>query len=229
MYKIGELSKLSRLPVKTLRYYGQEGLLVPDYIDEETGYRYYNAGKLSDCYRIIMLKGLGFSLGEIKELLSLPKENFSRLIQAKEDELLRLKAQTEERLHLLRTFNLTVKENASMFDIIIRKSDNIRLAYRRTIVSRKEEYGTLLAEMRRLEAAPSSLTTKRNSSVRISTRASGWKSPESFQRRVACVRKRFLFQGTRPVWSAATRPVKRESGRSTNMSWIMITRLPGPS
>ena len=145
MYKIGELSKLSRLPVKTLRYYGQEGLLVPDYIDEETGYRYYNAGKLSDCYRIIMLKGLGFSLGEIKELLSLPKENFSRLIQAKEDELLRLKAQTEERLHLLRTFNLTVKENASMFDIIIRKSDNIRLAYRRTIVSRKEEYGTLLA------------------------------------------------------------------------------------
>lgn len=159
MYKIGELSKLSRLPVKTLRYYGQEGLLVPDYIDEETGYRYYNAGKLSDCYRIIMLKGLGFSLGEIKELLSLPKENFSRLIQAKEDELLRLKAQTEERLHLLRTFNLTVKENASMFDIIIRKSDNIRLAYRRTIVSRKEEYGTLLAEMRRL--VPDSISGSR--------------------------------------------------------------------
>lgn len=159
MYKIGELSKLSRLPVKTLRYYGQEGLLVPDYIDEETGYRYYNAGKLSDCYRIIMLKGLGFSLGEIKELLSLPKENFSRLIQAKEDELLRLKAQTEERLHLLRTFNLTVKENASMYDIIIRKSDNIRLAYRRTIVSRKEEYGTLLAEMRRL--VPDSISGSR--------------------------------------------------------------------
>ena len=144
MYKIGELSKLSRLPVKTLRYYGQEGLLVPDYIDEETGYRYYNAGKLSDCYRIIMLKGLGFSLGEIKELLSLPKENFSRLIQAKEDELLRLKAQTEERLHLLRTFNLTVKENASMFDIIIRKSDNIRLAYRRTIVSIKPRLNSIV-------------------------------------------------------------------------------------
>lgn len=159
MYKIGELSKLSRLPVKTLRYYGQEGLLVPDYIDEETGYRYYNAGKLSDCYRIIMLKGLGFSLGEIKELLSLPKENFSRLIQVKEDELLRLKAQTEERLQLLRTFHLTVKENTSMFDIVIRKSDTIHLAYRRAIVPSKTEYGNLLAQVR--HAVPEAISGSR--------------------------------------------------------------------
>ena len=33
MYKIGELSKLSRLPVKTLRFYDSEGLLPPDYVD----------------------------------------------------------------------------------------------------------------------------------------------------------------------------------------------------
>ncbi|MGN1147844.1 MAG: MerR family DNA-binding transcriptional regulator, partial [Lachnospiraceae bacterium] len=30
MYKIGELSRLCRIPVKTLRYYDSEGLLVPD-------------------------------------------------------------------------------------------------------------------------------------------------------------------------------------------------------
>ncbi len=33
MYKIGELSKLCQLPVKTLRYYDSIGLLVPDEID----------------------------------------------------------------------------------------------------------------------------------------------------------------------------------------------------
>ena len=61
MYKIGELSKLCNISVKTLRYYGSEGLLVPDRIDKFTGYRYYSASKLTDCYRIIALKELGFS------------------------------------------------------------------------------------------------------------------------------------------------------------------------
>ncbi len=84
MYKIGELSKLSQIPVKTLRFYDTEGILPPDVIDEFTGYRYYGAAKLSDCYRIIALKELGFCLSEIKEFFSLPKEKFSELIEAKE-------------------------------------------------------------------------------------------------------------------------------------------------
>ncbi len=33
MYKIGELSRLCLIPVKTLRYYDNEGLLVADEID----------------------------------------------------------------------------------------------------------------------------------------------------------------------------------------------------
>ena len=46
MYKIGELSKLSNIPVKTLRFYDLEGLIRPDRVDEFTGYRYYSASKL---------------------------------------------------------------------------------------------------------------------------------------------------------------------------------------
>ena len=56
MYKIGELSKLCNISVKTLRYYDAEGLLIPDEIDKFTGYRYYSASKLEDCYCIIALK-----------------------------------------------------------------------------------------------------------------------------------------------------------------------------
>ena len=67
MYKIGELSKLSKIPVKTLRYYDREGILHPDYIDPSTNYRYYNARRLSDCYRIVALKELGFRLSEIQK------------------------------------------------------------------------------------------------------------------------------------------------------------------
>ena len=67
MYKIGELSKICGLPVKTLRYYDHLQLLVPDKIDPFTGYRYYSPAKISVCDRIIALKELGFTLQERKQ------------------------------------------------------------------------------------------------------------------------------------------------------------------
>ena len=149
MYKIGELSRLSNLPVKTLRYYDSEGILRPDYIDDFTGYRYYSASKLSDCYSIIALKELGFSLNEIKEYFSMPKERVLELIEAKEQELYHLKKLAEDRIHILRNLNSALKENESMFDIVIRKSEKIRLAYCRDIISDKSEAGSLLKEMQR--------------------------------------------------------------------------------
>lgn len=148
MYKIGELSRLSQIPVKTLRFYDGEGILVPDMIDEFTGYRYYGAAKLSDCYRIVALKELGFSLSEIKQFLSLPKEKVSELMAAKEAELNMLKAQTEKRIRILRNLNSALKESACMFDIVIRKSDEIRLLFERRIVSGPEEGEKVFAELR---------------------------------------------------------------------------------
>ncbi len=37
MFSIGEFSKVTGLTVKTLRFYHEQGLLVPSCIDEETG------------------------------------------------------------------------------------------------------------------------------------------------------------------------------------------------
>ena len=152
MYKIGELSKLCRIPVKTLRFYDSEGLLSPDHIDEMTGYRYYSAVKLSDCYRIIALKELGFSLREIRELFSMPRENFSVFLRNKEEELCRQLKQTEYRIAILRNLNTELKERKSMYDIVIRKSDGIRLAYERKLISAKTEEEQILKKMR--EALP---------------------------------------------------------------------------
>ena len=39
--KIGEFSRLMQVTVKTLRHYEHKGLLIPDEMDEWTGYRYY--------------------------------------------------------------------------------------------------------------------------------------------------------------------------------------------
>ncbi len=67
-FKIGEFSKLMQVTIKTLRLYEQKGLLQPDEVDENSGYRYY---KLSGMQRLVAIRNLqkmGFSLSEIKEI-----------------------------------------------------------------------------------------------------------------------------------------------------------------
>ncbi len=44
--KIGEFSQLMQVTVKTLRHYEQKGLLLPDEVDEWTGYRYYSIDQM---------------------------------------------------------------------------------------------------------------------------------------------------------------------------------------
>lgn len=70
MLQIGEFSLITRLSVKTLRYYHEEGLLVPDYIDDETGYRYYRASAVERAVAISSLRELEFSITEIREMLT---------------------------------------------------------------------------------------------------------------------------------------------------------------
>ncbi|MGY3749315.1 MerR family transcriptional regulator [Vagococcus acidifermentans] len=70
MFKIGHFSKLSHTSVRMLRYYEQIDLLQPDNIDTDTGYRYYSAGSLKEIGKIKKLQELGFSLSEIKPLMT---------------------------------------------------------------------------------------------------------------------------------------------------------------
>ena len=66
--KIGEFSQLMQVTVKTLRHYELKGLLLPDEVDEWTGYRYYSIDQMQKLQAIRDLQRLGFSLDEIKEL-----------------------------------------------------------------------------------------------------------------------------------------------------------------
>lgn len=69
MFSIGEFSKITGLTVKTLRFYHEQGLLVPSCVDEETGYRYYDQSKVERAAIIVFLRGLDFSLADIGEIL----------------------------------------------------------------------------------------------------------------------------------------------------------------
>lgn len=69
MFKIGDFSRVCRIPVSALRYYADIGLLEPAEIDSFTGYRYYSLSQLPRLNRILALKDLGLSLTEIKRVL----------------------------------------------------------------------------------------------------------------------------------------------------------------
>jgi DNA-binding transcriptional MerR regulator len=69
MFTIGEFSKIAGLSVKTLRFYHEAGVLPPSAIDDQSGYRYYADDKIERARWISYLRGLEFSLDEIRELL----------------------------------------------------------------------------------------------------------------------------------------------------------------
>ncbi len=69
MYKIGDFSKKTNVPIKTLRYYDEIDLFKPLFIDECTGYRYYQDVQIKVINKIKMLKDLNLSLKEIHDYL----------------------------------------------------------------------------------------------------------------------------------------------------------------
>ena len=70
MLKIGDFARLSQVPVKTLRYYDDLGLITAAHVDSFTGYRYYSVEQLPRLNRLLALKDLGFSLEQIAKVLN---------------------------------------------------------------------------------------------------------------------------------------------------------------
>lgn len=69
MLSIGDFARHGRVSVRMLRHYDAVGLLRPAYVDQLTGYRWYEAGQLSRLNRIVALKDLGFTLRQVQSIL----------------------------------------------------------------------------------------------------------------------------------------------------------------
>ncbi len=89
MYKIGDFSKKVDVPVKTLRYYDEISLFSPSYIDNWSGYRYYEDEQIPIIKKIVMLKDLNLSLKEIDEYMTTGDIN----ILIKKEEEFRMKVE----------------------------------------------------------------------------------------------------------------------------------------
>ncbi|WP_144504430.1 MerR family transcriptional regulator [Bacillus pumilus] len=132
MFKIGDFSMLSKVPVKTLRYYDQIDLLKPKQIDQDSGYRYYSAEQLLEVNRIFLYKELGFTLKQMAQLLRedisveqiqgmflLKESEIQQLIEREQQKLARIK----ERMHLIKREGCVEKEQ----EVIIKSVESKRI------------------------------------------------------------------------------------------------------
>lgn len=71
---IGELAKLRKVNVQSLRYYEKLGILVPAYINPENGYRYYSLEQIMILDTIILCIDLGIPLKDLKNYVNVDGE-----------------------------------------------------------------------------------------------------------------------------------------------------------
>ena len=142
--KIGEFSRLCRVTVRALRHYEKIKLLVPEIIDYRTGYRYYSVRQMQKAMNIVRLKGLGFSLEEIRTMYDSQTQRPS--IEMLEEKIRRCKEQllmlTEcrDRLSAMITFQKRINE---MEKIYIDSLPAIIVASHRALIASYDELGKL--------------------------------------------------------------------------------------
>lgn len=66
LFSIGEVSKLFQIDVRLLRHYHKIGLLMPESVNEETGYRYYSTRQFECLNTIRYLRSLNVPLPKIR-------------------------------------------------------------------------------------------------------------------------------------------------------------------
>ncbi len=151
MFKIGDFSNLSRISVKTLRYYDEIGLLKPVEIDRFTGYRYYSAEQLPRLNRIVALKELGFSLEEIGSLLSdsLSLADIRGIMRDRKEGLARQLNDTEIMLAKLEEWLKKMEKEGNMpkYDVIIKEVAAQKVASLRDTVPTYQDVTPLFTEL----------------------------------------------------------------------------------
>lgn len=148
-YKIGEISQMYGVSVKSLRYYQQIKLLTPSIVDPFTHYRYYGQEELLKLFLIGQLRERGFTLLEIKEMFAQgiftsDITSLEKNIQKYEQELESLK----KRLDIMKEILAKEKDKEKKQDIYLDTLPSIIVASHTTTVHSYDElFNYLTAEV----------------------------------------------------------------------------------
>lgn len=144
LYKIGMFAGMNHVTVKTLRYYDEQNLLKPLQVDNENGYRYYGAGQVAELHRIMALRGMGFSIEDIRSIISGVEEK--KLLQAKKQEILREIAAFTAKLAAVESY-LNKADAALSEPVLIKKLPEVTVC---TMTHSIESYDALFELMPRM-------------------------------------------------------------------------------
>lgn len=146
MIRIGDFSKLSRISIRMLRHYDELGLLVPESVDDFTGYRYYSEAQLPVANRITSLKNMGFSLSLIREILTEYKDStkLETYLRLKHKEMEDQADSINKQLILLETTIKRLRKDGNMeYNVVLKELPKRRVASVRKIIPAYNEEGLL--------------------------------------------------------------------------------------
>lgn len=138
LFSIGQMAKLFNMNIRTLRYYDQIGLLEPEYVNTETGYRYYSSAQFERLNTIKYLRALDVPIERIAAFfdnrdVAVMQDIFNSQLQsveAKQRELAQIKKKIRNRLE-----QIDEAVNGPLEEVEVREMP------KRRIVSLAESFG----------------------------------------------------------------------------------------
>ena len=135
LFSIGEVAKIKGITIKALRYYHKVGILIPSYIDDTTGYRYYS---IDQFIYIDVIKGcrvIGVSIEELQEFFK--------------------KCNTDELLEFLKIKKYEAQENIKKMEEVIKSIDDFNTSVENSrIVLNNNKINTEVLKQRYIIVAP---------------------------------------------------------------------------
>src|SRR5262249_26817744 len=148
--RIGEFSSLSRVSVKTLRYYDEIGLLKPASVDAPSGYRHYSAAQLPRLHRILALKDLGLPLERIADMLTeaiTPEMLRGMLMLRKAEQQCRVREESDRLLRIEGLLRLLEREGTLGEGVVLKQLPPQWVVSLRETLTRHREIGALFGRL----------------------------------------------------------------------------------
>lgn len=157
LLRIGDVARLFHLSVSSLRHYESLGLLTPEFVDPETGYRYYSVRQFEALNTIRYLRALDMPLDEIADFLG--NRDVCRIEQKLRDQKAEVVRRKEELARIERKIDNRLRMLA---DAQSSELDTVRVveapAYRMVVMQdslKIDNFFDMEAPIRRLEASQS--------------------------------------------------------------------------
>lgn len=151
LLRIGEFARLADLPVKTIRYYSDIGLVPPADVDHQTGYRRYGLDQLERVRRVKALKDLGLSLDEVGSILNdgLSDDQFRSLLESRIVELTERSDTVRQQLERAKAHlhQLNRRLEQTMADVTVKTTEPITIAFVRDRIGGTSEIPTLFPRL----------------------------------------------------------------------------------